>query len=128
MFSKIHWLTILRKIYTLKEPHAFSTWLYRIARNYVYKELKRRKTGLLPNGEDVAAVMSSEGDSFSPKDIEKIYESLPKLKFVHKEVLLLRFWEQMSYQEISQVTDCNLGTVRSRLYYAKRALKQEMEK
>ena len=35
------WFTVIRKIRTLKNAEAFSTWLYRIARNYAYKELKR---------------------------------------------------------------------------------------
>jgi RNA polymerase sigma factor (sigma-70 family) len=34
------WLTVLKKIYTLEEPRSFSTWLYQIARNYVYKEFR----------------------------------------------------------------------------------------
>ncbi len=41
---------------------------------------------------------------------------------------MLRFLEQMSYQQISQVLNCKLGTVRSRIYYAKIALKRELEK
>jgi len=42
-------------------------------------------------------------------------------------VLLLRFIEEMSYEDIAGVTGCQLGTVRSRLHYAKRALRRVME-
>jgi RNA polymerase sigma-70 factor (ECF subfamily) len=41
---------------------------------------------------------------------------------------MLRFLEQMSYNQISDVTNCSLGTVKSRIHYAKLALKKEMEK
>jgi RNA polymerase sigma-70 factor (ECF subfamily) len=41
---------------------------------------------------------------------------------------MLRFLEQLSYHEIAKVINCGLGTVKSRIYYAKLALKKEMEK
>jgi RNA polymerase sigma-70 factor (ECF subfamily) len=41
---------------------------------------------------------------------------------------MLRFLEEISYQQIAQVLNCKLGTVRSRLHYAKIALKKELEK
>ena len=65
--------------------------------------------------------------TFSPEDAARIHKSMDRLKPQHKEVLMLRFLEQMSYQQMADVLGCNLGTVRSRLHYAKNALKQEME-
>ena len=44
----------------------------------------------------------------------------------HREVLVLRFIEDMPYEELSQVTQCGLGTVKSRIHYAKRALRSAM--
>ncbi|MHC4152011.1 MAG: RNA polymerase sigma factor [Planctomycetota bacterium] len=43
-------------------------------------------------------------------------------------MLTLYFIEQMSYQSIADVIDCSVGTVRSRLFYAKQSLRQEMER
>ena len=120
------WLTVIKKIYTLKEPGAFSPWLYRIARNYVYREIKRdRKMSVLD--EDMPAPDVCENDISLSDDVAKMHRCLEKLEPEHKEVLMLRFLEQMSYEQIAQVTNCNLGTVKSRIYYAKRALKKEME-
>ena len=45
----------------------------------------------------------------------------------HREVLVLRFLEEMSYEDIARVAGCELGTVRSRLHYAKRALRRALE-
>ena len=46
---------------------------------------------------------------------------------VQREAVVLHFLEEMSYEEISRVMDCNVGTVRSRIFYGKLALKQAME-
>ena len=121
------WLTVIRRICSLKRTEAFSTWLYRIARNKVYQQL-RRKQKLSELNENVAIPNDTEDDVFSPEDAAKIHRSLKILQAEHREVLMLRFLEQMSYHEIAQVINCGLGTVKSRIYYAKLALKKEMEK
>ena len=121
------WLTVIRRICSLKKTEAFPTWLYRIARNKVYQQLRRKKQVRELN-ENIAVPNDTEDDVFSPEDAAKIHRCLKKLRPEHKEVLMLRFLEQMSYSEIAQVINCGLGTVKSRIYYAKLALKKEMEK
>ncbi|MHC4475176.1 MAG: RNA polymerase sigma factor [Planctomycetota bacterium] len=121
------WLAVIRKIHTLRKLDAFSAWLYQIARNRVYRELRRERQ-LSALDESAPVPNDKQDDGFSPDDAVKIHNCLEKLRPEHKEVLMLYFLEQMSYQQIAQVLDCNLGTVKSRMYYAKRALKREMEK
>ena len=121
------WLTVIRRIYSLKSTEAFSTWLYRIARNKVYQQL-RGKQKLSELNENIAVPNDTDDDVFSPEDAAKIHGCLKKLRPEHREVLMLRFLEQMSYNEITKVIACGLGTVKSRIYYAKLALKKEMEK
>jgi len=120
------WLAVVRKIHTLRRFDTFSTWLYRVARNNVYKQLRKRKHLCLPQ-EDLAAPKANEEPLFSPEDAARVHECLERLSPEYKEVLMLRFLEQMSYGQISQVIGCKVGTVRSRIHYAKRALKREME-
>lgn len=121
------WLTVIGRIYGLKKPEAFSIWLYRIARNKVYHHLRRKKV-LSELNENIPASNENEDDVVSLEDIAKVHKCLKNLRPEHKEVLMLRFLEQMSYQQISEVLDCNLGTVKSRVYYAKLALRKELEK
>ena len=121
------WLTVIRRIHSLREIDAFPAWLYRIARNKVYQQLRKKKK-LSELDEKIAVPNDAEDDKFSPEDVVKLHKCLEKLRTEHKEVLMLRFLEQMSYDEIAQVINCNIGTVRSRIYYAKLALKKEMEK
>ena len=121
------WLTVIRRIHGLREIDAFPVWLYRIARNKVYQQL-RKKRNVLKLDENIAVEDNAEDDVFSGEDAAKVHRCLKELPPEYREVLMLRFLEQMSYKQISQVLNCKLGTVRSRIYYAKIALKRELEK
>lgn len=121
------WLTVIRRIHGLKEIDAFPAWLYRIARNKVYQQL-RKKRNVSRLDENIAVEDHAEEDVFSPEDAAKVHRCLKELPPEYREVLMLRFLEQMSYEQISHVLNCKLGTVRSRLHYAKIAIKRELEK
>ena len=56
----------------------------------------------------------------------RIHAALEWLAPEHREVLVLRFLEDMSYEDVARVTGCALGTVKSRLYHAKRALRRAL--
>jgi RNA polymerase sigma-70 factor (ECF subfamily) len=120
------WLTVISRIYSLKKIDSFPAWLYRIARNKVYQQLRKKKTVAELN-ENIVAENHAEDNEFSCEDAAKIHKGLEKLPLEYREILMLRFLEQMSYEQISQVLNCKLGTVRSRLHYAKIALKKELE-
>lgn len=121
------WLTVIRRLHGLRKPEAFSTWLYRIARNKVYHQLRKKKAWS-ELSEDITAPNENEDDIVSLEDTAKVHKCLKELRPEHKEVLMLRFLEQMTYQQIAEVLNCNFGTVKSRVYYAKLALKKELEK
>ncbi len=121
------WLTVIRKLRTLRNPGSFAPWLYRIARNRVYQDLRKNERFAALNDEAVPANdVESEGE-FSPEDAATIHACLRRLRPGHREVLILRFFEDMTYENIAQVAGCGLGTVKSRIYHAKRALRKEME-
>jgi RNA polymerase sigma-70 factor (ECF subfamily) len=126
VFQEI-WLAVIKKIHGLREAEAFPTWLYRIARNKVFQQLRRKKQTYALS-ENIPVPDCSEDEKFSAEDAAMIHRCLAKLKPDHKEVLLLRFLEQMSYEQIAKVIGCNVGTVRSRIHYAKISLRKEMEK
>jgi RNA polymerase sigma-70 factor (ECF subfamily) len=120
------WVSVIRKIHTLRNLDAFPSWLYRIARNMVYQQLRRKKR-LSEFKENIIVADETENSAFSPEDAAQIHKCLKELRPEQREVLILRFLEQMSYQQIGDVLDCNLNTVKSRIYYAKIALKRKME-
>jgi len=121
------WLAVFKKIHKLKDAQVFSVWLYRIARNKVYDEFRRKdRFARLPE-EDEFPVSGSLEPVFDTNDTEKLHTAMNKLKPHHREVLTLSFIEQMSYQSIADVVGCSIGTVRSRIFYAKQSLRKEME-
>ena len=124
--SQETWLAVLGKMHTLRNAATFRVWLYRIARNKVYQELRRRKV-TIELDEALEAADDTVDEIGSSEDAAKLHRCLEKLKPLHKEVLLLRFLEEMSYEQIADVLDCNIGTVRSRIFHAKLALKRELE-
>lgn len=115
----------------------FSTWLYRIAHNVVYDFARKRKiesAGEL-NDEifdrdriDPAAVTTPSGgeapdDSMAHGELRaKIEIALAKLSPEHREAVVLKDVQGLSYKEIADVMDCTLGTVMSRLFYARQKL------
>ena len=121
------WLTVINKIHTLKRAETFSTWLYRIARNKVYQELRDNKQ-FVELDDELSTPDVAENEISLSEDVAKLHRCLEKLRPEYKEVLMLRFLEQMSYQQMAEVLGRNLGTVRSRIHFAKLALKKEMER
>ncbi len=123
------WFDVYRKLRRLERAAAFSAWLYRIARDKAYRELRRRRPTVQDfidqNLADVPAV--PEGD-FSPEDAKQIRTALDDLPAEQREVLLLRFVEDLSYEQIAEVIARPVGTVRSRIHYARLALKRILER
>jgi RNA polymerase sigma-70 factor (ECF subfamily) len=115
----------------------FSTWLYRIAHNAVYDWTRRRKiesVGELNDGIfereriDSASFTTPSGgetpdDSLVQGELRaKIAVALGKISPEHREVVLLKDVQGLSYKEIAVVMSCEIGTVMSRLYYARQKL------
>jgi RNA polymerase sigma-70 factor (ECF subfamily) len=122
------WLTVFKKIHKLKDAQSFVVWLYRIARNKVYDGFRCKDRFVKLPEDDEFPVPVSDESVFDTSDTEKLQRALIKLKPYHREVLTLYFIEQMSYQSIADVVGCSIGTVRSRIFYAKKSLREEMER
>jgi RNA polymerase sigma-70 factor (ECF subfamily) len=120
------WLAVFRGLGQLNAPAAFAAWLYRIARDRACRHLRRRPPPVPL--EDEPADPGPDEDEFSAEDAEQIHAALDRLPAGQREVLVLRFLEGMAYEDIARVAGCNLGTVRSRLHYAKRALRRLLER
>jgi RNA polymerase sigma-70 factor (ECF subfamily) len=87
----------------------------------------RRKDRFISLPEEEIPVSGVDEPVFDGRDVEKLHRALNRLKPYHREVLTLCFIEQMPYESIANVVDCTVGTVRSRIFYAKQALRREME-
>jgi len=120
------WLDVFRHLPRLADPQAFRAWVYRIARDRAFGLLRKSQRIEQPLGEtDVPDEPDDNG--FDAEDAARIHAALDLLPPEQREVLVLRFVETMSYEAIARVTSQPLGTVRSRLFYAKRALRTILE-
>jgi len=123
------WLKVIRKIRSLKEPRSLPAWLYRIARNtaisYIRSEYSKR---ILVEEIEEIPVNEKKNEEFRFENAERVHYGLSKLSLPHREVLTLHFLEDLSVEEIAKVIEVPPGTVKSRLHYAKRALKNVLEK
>src|SRR5262249_5741969 len=117
-----------RGVARLTDPGAFPAWVYRIARARVARVLRRPRPPVQPLEEDNLSAAPEDEDDFTEEDAGQVHAALDRLSPEHREVLVLRFLEGMSYEDIARVTGGQLGTVRSRLHYAKRALRGLLER
>lgn len=123
------WLQVVRNLPKLSEPQALVAWLYRIARDQACARLRKTRRLELPLDEtQITESVAEESDELKADDAARIHAALDELPAEQREVLVLRFLEEMSYEEIACVVGCHVGTVRSRIHYAKRALKIALEK
>jgi RNA polymerase sigma-70 factor (ECF subfamily) len=132
------WMRVLLRGAQYNGKARFDTWLFTIARNLVI-DLSRKRTmasldEMSEGGEDerpfeIAIDGPSPLEQFrSREDSAEVAEVLLKLEPNYREVLVLRFHEEMSLDEIAKMTNAPLSTVKSRLYRGLAALKPEMER
>jgi RNA polymerase sigma-70 factor (ECF subfamily) len=132
------WMRVLLRGAQYNGKARFDTWLFTIARNLVI-DLSRKRTmasldEMSEGGEDerpfeIAIDGPSPLDQFrSREDSAEVAEVLLKLEPNYREVLVLRFHEEMSLDEIAKMTSAPLSTVKSRLYRGLAALKPELER
>lgn len=121
------WIDVYRKINRLQKPEAFSAWIYRIARDKAYSELRRRPPAREPADIQLAEQMAAEDETLRREDAECVRVALDQLPLEQREILLLRYVYGMSYEQIAAVIARPVGTVRSRIHYAKTVLRQKME-
>lgn len=118
------WVRVLDGIERLDDPGRLVPWLYRIARNTALTHMRFRE----PPAELPADV--SDPGAADPADFggaEEVHQGLLKLSLPHREVLTLFFLESMGVEQIAEVLGLPTGTVKSRLHYAKLALRKVIE-
>ena len=122
------WFDVFRKVGRLEDAAAFPAWLYRIARDRAYRILRRKGVRVASPIDEAVDVPANEPETPDAEDARLVHASLDRLPHEQREVVLLRFVEALSYEQIAAAVGCGVGTVRSRLHYAKRALRDTLER
>ncbi len=124
----------------------FFPWFYQILRNLCFSHLRKRrvrKAHEAPCAEDGrprtddgddGGHPADRGDHFDPEMIaerneskDRIWRAIGQLDEKHREVIILRHFQNLSYDEMAKLLFCNRGTVTSRLFYARQRLKEILE-
>ena len=121
------WIRTAREIGRLDKPSALRPWLYRIVHGLAVDRV--RSDVARERAEDAAGESFDEAVEFSTSadSAEAVHKALDLLGPRHREVLTLFFLEDFSLAEITRITGCTEGTVKSRLHYAKAALRRSLE-
>jgi len=135
-------IKLYNKIGQFRFESSFSTWLYRLATNTAideYRKAKRKRIHEssydepIDTGEDkMSQQLEDKGDTpdmalMRSEKIRYVWDGLNKLKPDQKEIIVLKDIEEKSYQEICEILDIGLGTVKSRLARSRVALKNVLE-
>ena len=130
-----------QSIHRFQGQSSFFTWLYRIAVNSALSHLRKHRLrsffslekidGDAPVSREIIDALTDKNgadrDTYVHELQEKLNEAMQKLSIRHRTVVTLFEIDGLSHQEIAEVMETSVGTVRSRLHYAKQLLQAELQ-
>ena len=123
--SQESFIKAFRKIKRFDPERPFFPWFYKLLKNICLDHIKRKSRAQeIPL--DEIRVFKEEREDKEMKEI--LWKGIESLPFEQREVIILRYFQQLSYQEIAEITAKPVGTVMSSLYYAKKRLKEKIKK
>lgn len=123
------WVRILRGLPALRDPKLFSSWAYRIAYRAAMDQLRVKYAEALIESldEDEDSVPAALPEPARDDELEALHTGLMSLPLLERNVLSLFYLQELSLTEISGVADVPVGTVKSRLFRARRMLRRLIE-
>lgn len=130
------WIRLLEKIGSYDSRRSFEAWLFAIARNLAIDHLRRRRDFSLDEADDSGHAPSERLTSGGPDVLERLLDferggilaaAIAEMPAIHREVLTLRFEEEMKLEQIAEVAGIPLSTVKSRLHRALESLRIKIE-
>jgi RNA polymerase sigma factor (sigma-70 family) len=123
-------LRMLSKIDTYRYPRPLKPWLYAIAVNLArdhYNQAEFRHTDSEPANLDIPVKTTPETEFVNAEETKRAATVLSQLPILQREVILLRYVHELSLDEISQVVQVPVGTVKSRLSLGLKRLKEQLK-
>lgn len=122
------------RLHQYNPEHKFSTWVFSIANHHCIDRLRKRRVTIVPL-DDTPVVFSLQGNDDKPEEsllnAESAQEMQALVQLLHPDYrtpLVLRYWQECSYQEIGEVMGLSLPAVKSRLFRARQKLAEEYER
>lgn len=127
---------VFKTLDRFRDGEPFAPWFYRILRNACLNHLEKRKhrRALSIHARSVeeaemplpAGTLSPPGHLEGKETVQMFWQMLEKLPQRHREILLLRHFEDMDYAQMAEVLEIPIGTVMSRLFHARQKLRNLM--
>lgn len=115
----------------LQNPGSFKSWLFRIANNNTLDWLRRKKFQLVDVDEQIhesyVDVRNPESGAIEEERLQHVRQALNKLKPDQKAILVMCDLQGLSYADIAEVLNVPFGTVQSRIFYARKKLKEHLD-
>ncbi|MEA4895758.1 MAG: sigma-70 family RNA polymerase sigma factor [Oscillospiraceae bacterium] len=131
------YISAFTKLDQLKDPSAFVPWLKKIVINNCKNMLKSRKPNLFNTEDDENSTLDSlaeQSESFLPENYiiqetkrQQLMDIINRLSELQRTTILLFYYDELSIKEIAEVMECSESTVTSRISYAKKFIKREVE-
>ena len=123
------WIKVIQNIKKIREPRKLPVWLYNIARQTVISHLRKKYSQKeLLKKEESNSNSKDYNTQYIFDNAEQVHYGLGRISLSHRDVLTLFFLQDLSLEEIAEILQVPEGTVKSRIYYAKKALKNILEK
>ncbi len=130
-------IEIMKTLDKLKDPNAFSTWAHQITYHQCTRHFRGEKELLLDENEDgetILDILPDESEGSLPEQViedeefqKTLQEMLNQLPTEQRSALLLYYFENLSVKQIANIQGTTEGTVKSRLNYGRKAVKQQVE-
>lgn len=120
------WLRVVRGIGRLRDGSRLRAWLFGIARRAAMDRLRVRYGSPVIVDVDVIELASMEDEDSLEADLAAMHDELGRLPVVERDVLTLFYLRELSLAEVADVLDVPIGTVKSRLFRARRLLRTEL--
>ena len=123
------WIKVIQNIKKVREPRKLPVWLYSITRQTVISYLRKKYSRKMLYQEKENNLNIEDCNSqYTFDNAEQVHYGLSRISLQHRDILTLFFLQDLSLEEIAETLQVPEGTVKSRIYYAKKALKNILEK
>lgn len=123
------WVRVIRHVGSFRGDSRFTTWLFQIALNQCRNVMRKQSRRSFVDIEDVSQSLAVEPEVDADRILAatKVKKMLASLPVKMREVLILRYYHDKSEQEIAEIIDAPVGTVKSRIHRATSMLRDKME-
>ena len=115
---------MLKYRHTYQPDRAFAAWMYQIARNAQADSIGKRKLEVAMPDREFATVSVMEENLKRKQEISLLKRAMARLPIDKRELLVLSRFQNLKYEEIASILECDVGAVKVRVYRAVRALGQ----